>query len=334
MSVFIPKDYVSKLNLIDTQYAIKNAKDTFEKKLSEKLSLIRVSAPLFVYPETGLNDNLSGTERPVSFEIKDTGKYAEIVHSLAKWKRYALGKYKIPCHHGIYTDMNAIRRDEELDNLHSIYVDQWDWEKVISKKDRTKEYLMMEVRNIVEALSETKKMLLKKYNQLEFPINSEVYFITSEELLKMYPNNIPSERENLICKKMGTVFIIEIGERLSNNLPHDNRAPDYDDWSLNGDLLVWHPLLKIAVELSSMGIRVDKQSLLKQCESTNSTERLNLPFHKSVLNDELPLSIGGGIGQSRLCLVLLEKIHIGEVQASIWSEEDNKIFEKYQLNIL
>ncbi len=334
MSVYIPKNYISKLNLIDTQYAIKNAKDSFEKKLSEKLSLIRVSAPLFVYPETGLNDNLSGTERPVSFEIKDTGKYAEIVHSLAKWKRYALGKYNISCYNGIYTDMNAIRRDEELDNLHSVYVDQWDWEKVISEKDRTKEYLMIEVKKIVEALSETKAMLLEKYKQLSFPISSEVYFITAEDLLKMYPNNIPRERENLICEKMKTVFIIGIGDKLSNNQPHDNRAPDYDDWNLNGDLLIWHPLLQIAVELSSMGIRVNKEALLNQCEMSNSNERLNLTFHKSILDDKLPLSIGGGIGQSRLCLVLLEKIHIGEVQASIWSEEDTSIFENNKLNIL
>lgn len=334
MSVFIPKDYVSKLSLLETQYAIKIAKDNFEKKLADKLSLFRVSAPLFVYPETGLNDNLSGDERPVSFEIKDTKKYAEIVHSLAKWKRYALGKYKISCYNGIYTDMNAIRRDEELDNLHSIYVDQWDWEKVISKKDRTKEYLMEEVVKIVEALSETKEILLTKYKQLSFPITSEVFFITSEDLLKMYPNNTPRERENLICEKMNTVFIIGIGDKLSNNQPHDNRAPDYDDWSLNGDLLIWHPLLQVGVELSSMGIRVDKEALLNQCEMANSLDRLKLTFHKSILDDSLPLSIGGGIGQSRLCLVLLEKIHIGEVQASIWSEEDMSTFIKNQLNIL
>ncbi|MFA6826920.1 MAG: aspartate--ammonia ligase [Bacilli bacterium] len=334
MSVYIPKGYKSHLNLIDTQYAIKIAKDNFEKKLSEKLSLIRVSAPLFVYPETGLNDNLSGSERPVSFEIKETGKYAEIVHSLAKWKRYALGKYKISYDNGIYTDMNAIRRDEELDNLHSIYVDQWDWEKVIAYKDRTREYLIKEVKKIVEALSETKEILLNKYKQLKFSINKEVFFINSENLLKMYPNNTTQERENLICKEKKTVFIIGIGAKLSNNLPHDNRAPDYDDWNLNGDLLIWHPLLNKAVELSSMGIRVDKKTLITQCEIARTIERLNLPFHKSILEDKIPLSIGGGIGQSRLCLVLLEKIHIGEVQASIWSDDDVNIFNINQLNIL
>ena len=226
------------------------------------------------------------------------------------------------------------RRDEELDNLHSIYVDQWDWEKVISKKDRTKEYLMEEVVKIAEALSETKEILLKKYKQLSFPITSEVFFITSEELLKMYPNNTPRERENLICEKMNTVFIIGIGDKLSNGQSHDNRAPDYDDWSLNGDLLIWHPLLQVGVELSSMGIRVDKEALVNQCEMANSLDRLKLSFHKSILDDLLPLSIGGGIGQSRLCLVLLEKIHIGEVQASIWSEEDMSTFIKNQLNIL
>lgn len=334
MSVFVPKNYVSKLGLIETQYAIKSAKDSFEKKLAEKLVLLRVSAPLFVYPETGLNDNLSGTERPVSFEIKATGKHAEIVHSLAKWKRYALGKYNISLHNGIYTDMNAIRRDEDLDNLHSIYVDQWDWEKVICEKDRTKEYLMAEVRKIVEALSETKEMLLSKYSQLTYPITNEVFFITGEELLKMYPNNTPKERENLICEKMKTVFVIGIGAKLSHGKPHDNRAPDYDDWELNGDLLIWHPPLQEGIELSSMGIRVDKESLKKQCFLSNAKDRLNLSFHKSILEDKLPLSIGGGIGQSRLCLVLLEKIHIGEVQASIWSDEDEVVFTKNKINIL
>lgn len=334
MSLFKINNYTDKLNIMDTQKAIKIAKDTFERKLAQNLDLTRVSAPLFVYPETGLNDNLSGVERAVSFEIKDTNKNAEIVHSLAKWKRMALGKYGFGIDKGLYTDMNAIRRDEELDNLHSIYVDQWDWEKVISENERNIDYLKKTVRLIVKALAETKKSLNDCFETLNLEFNEDVYFITSEELLQKYPNLSPKERENAICQEKKTVFLIGIGDKLSNGEPHDLRAPDYDDWSLNGDILIWYEPLQRAVELSSMGIRVNKKSLVEQLTKDNKLARLSFPFHNDVMNDNIPLSIGGGIGQSRICMVMLEKIHIGEVQVSLWKEEDLKELAKSNINIL
>ncbi|HKM29149.1 MAG TPA: aspartate--ammonia ligase [Bacilli bacterium] len=334
MSIFATKNYCDKLSIIETQLAIKLAKDTFERKLAKNLDLTRVSAPLFVYPDTGLNDNLSGVERPVSFEIKDTGKHAEIVHSLAKWKRMALGKYGFAYQEGLYTDMNAIRRDEVMDNIHSIYVDQWDWEKVISAEDRNLDYLKDIVRKIVKALVDTKEIVNLEFPSLNLRFEKDIYFITSEELLQKYPNLTPKERENAICKEKQMVFIIGIGDKLSHGSSHDQRAPDYDDWQLNGDILVWYEPLEMAIELSSMGIRVDKQSLVSQLKKDNKIERLSLPFHDDVINDRIPLSIGGGIGQSRICLIMLEKVHIGEVQASIWKEEDLKALEQLNIKLL
>ena len=289
MSIFETKNYVDKLSVIDTQVAIKLAKDTFEHNLAKNLDLTRVSAPLFVYPETGLNDNLNGVERPVSFEIKDTKKTAEIVHSLAKWKRMALGKYGFAYQKGLYTDMNAIRRDEEMDNLHSIYVDQWDWEKVILEKDRNLDYLKETVRKIVKALIATKKVINKEFPSLKLQFEEDVFFITTEELLQKYPNLSPKERESAICKEKKTVFIIGIGDKLSNGKEHDLRAPDYDDWQLNGDIFIWYEPLNMGVELSSMGIRVNNKSLLSQLEKNNKMERLNYPFHSGIMNDQILL---------------------------------------------
>ena len=334
MSVYIPKNYKSKLSLIETQKAIKDAKDIFERKLAENLNLLRVSAPLFVYPETGLNDNLSGVERPVSFEMKSNGRKVEIVQSLAKWKRVALKKYNIPLDHGLYTDMNAIRKDEDLDNLHSIYVDQWDWEKAISKDKRTKEYLKETVELIIKALKETYQVLNKKYGLVNKSLEADLCFISSNELYNKYPNLSPKERENSICKEKKLVFLSQIGKTLDNGETHDLRAPDYDDWDLNGVFLIWSDELNMAIELSSMGIRVDEVSLLKQLKKSKAMEILELPYHHDVFNKELPYCIGGGIGQSRLCLILLNKIHIGEVQASLWDDEDLKILEKNKINIL
>ena len=326
--------YKDKLSIMDTQLAIKLTKDTFERELAKNLALTRVSAPLFVYPETGLNDNLSGTERPVTFDLKDTGKVAEVVHSLAKWKRMALAKYCFTADTGLYTDMNAIRRDEELDNLHSVYVDQWDWEKIMPKDQRNVEYLKDIVRKIVKALVDTKKKVSSEFPSLTLDIEEEVFFITSEELLQKYPNLSSKERENAICKEKKTVFIIGIGDKLSNGEPHDMRAPDYDDWKLNGDLLVWYEPLDRAIELSSMGIRVDSEAMIEQLTKGNKLERLEFPFHKGVVDGTIPLSIGGGLGQSRICMVVLEKVHIGEVQVSIWKEEDVKELKAMGINIL
>lgn len=330
----INKNYQNLLSVIETNIGIKLAKDTFENRLSSLLDLTRVSAPIFVNPNTGLNDNLNGVERPVSFEIKSLNETAEIVHSLAKWKRMALGKYGFTFNTGLYTDMNAIRRDEELDNLHSIYVDQWDWEKVINDQDRNINYLKEVVKRIVQALVETKAIINQRFPALKLHFHEDVYFITSEELLQRYPDLSPKERENAICQDHQTVFIIGIGEKLSNQEPHDLRAPDYDDWALNGDLLVWYEPLQMAVELSSMGIRVDKKSLYNQLVKSNHLDRLSYQYHQDILNNQLPLTIGGGIGQSRLCLIMLEKIHIGEVQVSIWSEEDLQELKKLGINIL
>ncbi|MGI5888144.1 MAG: aspartate--ammonia ligase [Oscillospiraceae bacterium] len=318
--LILPDGYKSVLDVRKTQLAIKLAKDTFERKLAGKLNLTRVSAPMFVRPETGLNDNLNGVERPVSFDIPATGYSVEVVQSLAKWKRFALREYGFGIHEGLYTDMNAIRRDEELDNLHSVYVDQWDWELVITRDDRNIGFKKNTVVGICAALAETEAVLCGSFPELGAPESRTPVFITSEDLLERYPDRSPKEREDLICREYGTVFIIGIGAPLSNGVPHDGRAPDYDDWSLNGDLLVWYPTLGRSVELSSMGIRVDAESLERQLAAAGCEERKNLKFHRDLLAGQLPLTIGGGIGQSRLCMVLLKKAHIGEVQSSVWSD--------------
>ena len=326
--------YTSKLNLIDTEKGIKIIKDSFEKNLAKELNLLRVSGPLFVNKSSGLNDNLNGVEKPVSFNIAGVEDEIEIVHSLAKWKRYALNVYDIPIDSGIYTDMNAIRKDEKEDNLHSIYVDQWDWEKHINEEERNIPFLKKTVKKIYKAILATQRVILEKYPQLDRVFDKNITFITSKKLLSLYPNLTPKERETEICKKFGTVFVIGIGGKLANKKPHDLRAPDYDDWKLNGDILVYYPPLEQAVEISSMGIRVDKNSLVKQLELTNNLDRLSFPFHQALINDELPLSIGGGIGQSRLCLVMLNKIHIGEVQSSIWNEKEKAKANEKNIKLL
>ena len=310
--------YQNDSTLIETQIAIKSCKDMFEKNLAENLSLTRVSAPLFVTKNSGLNDNLNGYERPVTFDIKDLDQVVEIVQSLAKWKRWALNKYNFNIHSGLYTDMNAIRRDELLDNLHSCYVDQWDYELIINKEDRNIDYLKNIVTKITDAIYKTQTNINKLYPKLIPYFKDKTFFITSQELLDLYPNLSPKEREDKICKLHKQVFIIGIGDKLSNNEKHDSRAFDYDDWSLNGDLLVWYPLFNKAIEISSMGIRVDSNSLLKQVDKSNIRKSDLKIYHNKILYNELPLTIGGGIGQSRLCLVLLNKAHIGEVQASLW----------------
>lgn len=316
--------YKSKLNLIETEKGIKEIKDAFEKNLAQELCLIRVSSPLFVLKQSGLNDNLNGVEKPVSFVPKSFNQDLEIVHSLAKWKRFALDKYSIPVDEGLYCDMNAIRKDEDLDELHSLYVDQWDWEKHISDEERTISYLKSTVRKINKAIIKTQKKIIASYPELLAIFTGPVTFIKSEDLLQLYPNDEPKDRETKFAKAHGTIFIIGIGNKLSDGKPHDLRAPDYDDWKLNGDLLVYYPPLDRAVEVSSMGIRVNKESLLRQLKLTDNLDRLDYPFHKALTENKLPLSIGGGIGQSRLCLLMLNKIHIGEVQSSAWSEEEIK----------
>ena len=325
-------NYQSKLTLNETQIAIKLVKDTFQKALSAKLHLLRVSAPLFVEPSTGLNDNLTGVEKPVSFKYQQYD--LEIVHSLAKWKRYALNKYQLFSNQGLYTDMNAIRPFEELDNLHSIYVDQWDWEKPISKENHNVEYLKEVVKLIYQAFLETIEVVSNKFPVLKKTLPQDVTFLTSTELEKMYPNLSRKERENEICKIHQAIFLMEIGWPLKDGKPHDERAADYDDWNLNGDLLLWYEPLSTAFELSSMGIRVDKDSLMKQLKYKNELAKVNLLYHQMVLNEELPLSIGGGIGQSRLCMFILEKAHIGEVQSSFWDEAEIEQAKKNNINLL
>ncbi len=337
-NLIIPKAYKSLLTLKETELAIKLVKDTFQDNLSTELRLRRVTAPLFVLKGTGINDDLNGVERKVTFPIKALqDQPAEVVNSLAKWKRMALAEYEIEQGYGIYTDMNAIRPDEDLDNLHSLYVDQWDWEKVISSSERTINYLQTIVRRIYEVLKRTEFVVFENYPQLIPALPDEITFVHSEELLKLYPGLTPKERETEFTRKHGAVFIIGIGAKLSNGETHDGRAPDYDDWTspgekgmpgLNGDILLWNPILELAYELSSMGIRVDKQALNKQLEIAGETRRKELLFHKSLLNDELPLSVGGGIGQSRLCMFLLRKAHIGEVQSSIWPDEQRNACKK------
>ena len=319
--IILPKNYKSTLNLYDTQTAIGLLKRTFEERLCLALNLKRVSAPLFVDPDSGLNDDLSGVERAVRFDLKETGKDAVVVHSLAKWKRMALAVYGFSAGEGLYTDMNAIRRDEEMDNLHSVYTDQWDWEKVITKDTRTIDYLKKVVQGIVGAICDTLDYLKCRYPQISVELNRQTHFITSQELEDLYPNLTAKERENEITKKYKTVFIMQIGDKLKSGKPHDSRAPDYDDWTLNGDIMFWHEPLNCAMEISSMGIRVDEKSLDSQLTKSGKDERRNLPFHKALLNGELPLTVGGGIGQSRLSMLLLGKAHIGEVQVSLWDEE-------------
>ena len=319
--VFFPKDYVSALDLYRTQSAIGTLKKTFEKHLCRNLNLKRVSAPLFVLPSTGLNDDLNGVERPVTFDIPDAHAEAAVVHSLAKWKRLALYRYGFEPGEGLYTDMNAIRRDEELDNTHSVYVDQWDWEKVITREDRNVDYLKSTVRSIVNAVCDTLDELKSEYPELPVALEREVTFVTANELEDMYPGLTPEERENEFTKLHRTVFVMCIGGKLKNGRPHGGRAPDYDDWSLNGDILFWDGVLGKALEISSMGIRVDSDSMKSQLAESGCTERAQLLFHRMVLDGTLPLTIGGGIGQSRLSMLLLGKAHIGEVQSSVWDPE-------------
>ena len=320
--LIIPEGYVSALSLYDTQIAIKTVKDFFQQTLSSQLNLLRVSSPLFVDPSSGLNDNLNGVERPVKFGIREQNEAeAEIVHSLAKWKRYALKEYGFVHGEGLYTDMNAIRRDEDTDNIHSIYVDQWDWEKVIKKSERNLDTLKKVVRSVYKALKKTEVYMSIQYDYIGEILPKEIFFITSQELEDMYPGRSPREREYEITKEKGAVCIMQIGDVLASGEKHDGRAPDYDDWKLNADILVYYPLLDIALELSSMGIRVDEESLMRQLKAAGCEERAELPFQKAILEQDLPYTIGGGIGQSRICMFFLRKAHIGEVQVSVWPEE-------------
>lgn len=332
--VIIPKNYQSVLNMYDTQTAIGLLKRTFEERLCLALNLKRVSAPLFVDPDTGLNDDLNGVERPVRFDLKETGTDAVVVHSLAKWKRMALAVYGFSAGEGLYTDMNAIRRDEEMDNLHSVYTDQWDWEKIITKETRNVEYLKKVVQGIVGAICDTLDFLKCRYPQIDVELTRTVSFITSQELEDLYPDLSSKERENAYLQEHGTAFIMQIGDKLKSGKPHDGRAPDYDDWSLNGDILFWDETLSCALEISSMGIRVDEKSLAEQLKKSGTEERRELPFHKALLNGELPLTIGGGIGQSRLSMLLLGKAHIGEVQVSIWDENTRRVCKENGIVLL
>lgn len=320
--IVIPEGYRPLLNLKETQIAIKQVKDFFQRELAAELNLKRVSAPLFVSPESGLNDNLNGVERPVSFGVKEQDdKPFEIVHSLAKWKRLALKRYNFNMGEGLYTDMNAIRRDEETDNIHSIFVDQWDWEKIIPEDARNEQTLRETVKAVYEALRVTEKYIANKYDYVECFLPEEITFITTQELVDLYPGLSAKEREYEIVKKHGAVFLMQIGDILSNGEKHDGRAPDYDDWKLNGDILVYYPVLDIALELSSMGIRVNAESLAEQLKKAGCEERAELPFQKALLHGELPQTIGGGIGQSRICMFFLRKAHIGEIQVSVWPQE-------------
>lgn len=319
--LYLPEGYKSPLTLRETQHAIKYIKDIFQQALSFALTLDRVSAPLIVRKGSGINDDLNGVERKVEFDIKEIDAQAEVVQSLAKWKRMALYRYGYSAGEGIYTDMNAIRRDDDTDNTHSIFVDQWDWEKVITKEQRNTEFLKETVKYIVKAVAYTKRKVSLRYPVLKSTVCDEPFFITTQELEDMYPDKTPKERERLITKEHGTVFLMQIGGKLNSGIRHDGRAPDYDDWSLNGDLLFWDEVLDNALEISSMGIRVDAESLAKQLKELDAEDRMKYDYHKMIANGTLPLTIGGGIGQSRLCMFLLEKAHIGEVQSSLWPDE-------------
>ncbi len=331
----MPEGYKSSLDIRNTEIAIKRLKDHFESELSKELKLTRVSAPLFVKPESGLNDNLNGVERPVAFDVKGIGSdTVEVVHSLAKWKRMALKRYGFAAGEGLYTDMNAIRRDEDLDNMHSVYVDQWDWEKIIEKSQRTEETLKSTVRQIFSVFRRTEEYMAEMYPGLTRYLPEEIFFISTQELEDMYPRHTPKERERLIAKEKQAVFIMKIGDTLSSGIKHDGRAPDYDDWALNGDIVFYYPVLDIAFEVSSMGIRVDEASLLSQLKKAGCEDRISLPFHKQLMDRELPYTIGGGIGQSRICMFFLGKAHIGEVQASIWSEAMIKACSENNIELL
>ncbi|WP_251859671.1 aspartate--ammonia ligase [Clostridium sp. Marseille-Q2269] len=333
--LIIPEKYDPILKIRETEVAIKKVKDFFEKTLSKELNLTRVSAPLLVKKDTGINDNLNGIERPVAFDIKDLkDEVIEIVHSLAKWKRMALHRYGFKAGEGLYTDMNAIRRDEDLDNLHSVYVDQWDWEKVIKKEDRSKETLKSVVKQLYGVFKETEKYICSEYEGFNAILPQEISFITSQELEDMYPGLDTKEREDVIAKERGAVFLMEIGGVLASGEKHDGRAPDYDDWTLNGDIIFWNPVLERAFELSSMGIRVDEDALEKQLKIADCEDRKKLEFHKLLLEGKLPYTIGGGIGQSRICMYFLRKAHIGEVQASIWPDEMVESCEEARIHLL
>ena len=333
-SLILPEDYSSELTLRETQHAIKYIKDVFQQALSFALTLDRVTAPVIVEKGNGINDDLNGVERKVDFSIKEIEKDAEVVQSLAKWKRLALYKYGYKPGEGIYTDMNAIRRDDDVDNTHSIFVDQWDWEKVITREQRNVEFLKETVKFIVKAITYTKRKVSLRYPCLTAAISEDVHFITTQELEDMYPDKTSKEREDLICEKYKTVFIMQIGGKLKSGKPHDGRAPDYDDWSLNGDLFVWNSVLKKGFEVSSMGIRVDENSLASQLRESGAEDRMQYDFHKGIAEGKLPLSIGGGIGQSRLCMLLLEKAHIGEVQVSVWPEDMKESCDRHGIMLL
>lgn len=327
-------NYKPLLDLMETQIAIKFVKDSFQKELVKKLGLLRVSAPLFVLDKTGLNDHLSGVEKPVTFNVNCIEGNVEIIQSLAKWKRMALGKYGFKTNTGLYTDMNAIRKDENLDFIHSLYVDQWDWEKVIEEKDRTLSYLKETVRKIYKAIYGLSVKVNKKYPIMNHKLPKDIYFISTSELESRYPNLTRKERENMICKEKKAVFLYQIGWNLSDGKPHDSRASDYDDWNLNGDILLHYELYDMAFELSSMGIRVNKDSLIKQLKAKNEQHKIENEYCKDILNDKLPLTIGGGIGQSRLCMFMLNKAHIGEVQSSLWPESEKERLKEINIELL
>ncbi|HEY5585178.1 MAG TPA: aspartate--ammonia ligase [Ruminiclostridium sp.] len=330
-----PNGYKPSLNILMTEVAIKQTKDYFEDELAKELKLIRVSAPLFVRPETGLNDNLNGVERAVAFDVKGIGgETVEIVHSLAKWKRMALKRYSFAYGEGLYTDMNAIRRDEDMDNLHSVYVDQWDWERIIQKSERTEETLKQIVREIFSVFKRTEDYLVGLYPDLLRYLPEDIFFVTTQELEDMYPTLSPKERENMLSKEKKAIFIMKIGDLLNSGIKHDGRAPDYDDWSLNGDIVFYYPVLDMAFEVSSMGIRVDEDSLVEQLKKAGCEDRKNFKFHKDIISKELPYTIGGGIGQSRICMFFLGKAHIGEVQASVWDDEMISECSNNNINLL
>ena len=335
MALVIPENYSSALDGRTTETAIKFIKDTFQRELIAAMNLQRVSAPLFVRPESGLNDNLNGVERPVTFDAPSIGgANLEIVHSLAKWKRLTLGKYGFMPGEGIYTDMNAIRRDEDVDNLHSMYVDQWDWESVITKEQRTLDTLKETVEKIYKAMRRTQKKVCAEYECVKSVYPENIVFVTTQELEDMYPDFTGKERENAFLKEHGAACIMQIGKKLTSGEPHDGRAPDYDDWEMNADILIYYPVLDCALELSSMGIRVDEDSLVSQLKEADCMERLNLDFHKKIINKELPYTIGGGIGQSRLCMSMLNKAHVGEVQQSVWPDEMIKTCKENGINLV
>ena len=334
MALIIPENYDSHLTVRETQEAIKYIRDTFQKELGKELNLYRISAPLFLQKNSGFNDDLNGVERPVGFTLKGSDEPIEVVQSLAKWKRLALKKYNFVPHEGLYTNMNAIRRDEDLDNLHSCYVDQWDWEKVITKEERTVETLKNTVKDIFKIIKHMEHEVWYKYPQAVNHLPDEIHFVTSQELEDRWPELTSRERENKITQELGCVFIMGIGDKLNSGREHDLRAPDYDDWALNGDIMFWHETLQGALEISSMGIRVDEDSIVTQCEKANQTQRLSLPYHQMIQNKELPYTIGGGIGQSRLCMLLLNRAHVGEVQASIWPEDMIETCAKHNIILL